>query len=99
MYKNLLGCPMTIRKTHLKQLASFRLLTIRMMIMLFIAVVALQSTGQELDNQWPALEGDGTLRRLRVPILMYHYVSPLPPDADAVRIGLTLDPNTFRQHI
>jgi peptidoglycan/xylan/chitin deacetylase (PgdA/CDA1 family) len=43
--------------------------------------------------------GDGTLRRIPVPILMYHYVSPLPPNADNIRIGLTLDPTIFRQHI
>ena len=31
---------------------------------------------------------DGTLRRrLQVPILMYHYVSELPSDADATRVG------------
>lgn len=44
-------------------------------------------------------QGDGTLRRLRVPILMYHYVSPLPPGADDIRIGLTVEPNVFQQHI
>jgi peptidoglycan/xylan/chitin deacetylase (PgdA/CDA1 family) len=30
---------------------------------------------------------------------MYHYVSQLPPNADDIRIGLTLDPTIFRQHI
>ncbi|MDX1995216.1 MAG: polysaccharide deacetylase family protein [bacterium] len=42
---------------------------------------------------------DGTLRRIRVPVLMYHYVSPLPPQADDVRIGLTVSPETFRTHL
>jgi peptidoglycan/xylan/chitin deacetylase (PgdA/CDA1 family) len=42
---------------------------------------------------------DGTIRRIRVPILMYHYVSPLPPDADDIRAGLTVSPETFRSHI
>ncbi len=42
---------------------------------------------------------DGTLRRINVPILMYHYVSPLPLDADQLRVGLTLSPEMFRQHI
>lgn len=43
--------------------------------------------------------GDGTLRRLRVPILMYHYVSELPPDADGIRIGLTISPTLFQEHV
>lgn len=42
---------------------------------------------------------DGTLRRIRVPILMYHYVSPLPRDADALRIGLTVRPAVFRDQL
>ena len=42
---------------------------------------------------------DGTMRRIRVPILMYHYVSPLPPDADVFRVDLTVEPEIFRQHI
>ena len=61
--------------------------------------MAIKADSQENHNQWPALEGDGTLRRLQLPILMYHYVSALPPDADDVRIGLTLSPAIFRQHI
>jgi peptidoglycan/xylan/chitin deacetylase (PgdA/CDA1 family) len=40
--------------------------------------------------------GDGTLRRIRVPILMYHYVSPLPADADDIRKDLTIEPDVFR---
>ncbi len=47
----------------------------------------------------PLPEGDGTLRRLYVPILMYHYVSPLPPDADDLRINLTVEPGVFRSHM
>lgn len=42
---------------------------------------------------------DGTLRRLRVPILMYHYISELPPDADQFRVGLTVHPQQFRDHL
>jgi peptidoglycan/xylan/chitin deacetylase (PgdA/CDA1 family) len=30
---------------------------------------------------------------------MYHYVSALPPDADDIRVGLTISPALFRQHI
>lgn len=42
---------------------------------------------------------DGTFRRIRVPILMYHYVSPLPDNADDVRRELTVSPAQFRAHI
>ncbi len=42
---------------------------------------------------------DGTLRRIRVPILMYHYVGPLPPDADPLRIGLTVRPEAFQAQL
>jgi peptidoglycan/xylan/chitin deacetylase (PgdA/CDA1 family) len=42
---------------------------------------------------------DGTLRRLRVPILMYHYISELPPNADQFRVGLTVHPQQFREHL
>ncbi|MBK8135521.1 MAG: polysaccharide deacetylase family protein [Chloroflexi bacterium] len=42
---------------------------------------------------------DGTLRRLHAPILMYHYVSELPPDADNLRRGLTVTPQQLRQHL
>jgi peptidoglycan/xylan/chitin deacetylase (PgdA/CDA1 family) len=42
---------------------------------------------------------DGTLRRIYVPILMYHYVSPLPPEADIYRVDLTVEPDIFRAHM
>jgi peptidoglycan/xylan/chitin deacetylase (PgdA/CDA1 family) len=48
------------------------------------------------DGPLPGTGGDGTLRRIHVPILMYHYVSPLPADADDIRIGLTVAPDVFR---
>lgn len=52
------------------------------------------------DSSQPlTLRGDGTLRRLRVPILMYHYVSVPPAGADQYRVNLSVDPETFRQHL
>lgn len=42
---------------------------------------------------------DGTLRRIRVPVLMYHYVGPLPQDADPLRVGLTVRPEEFREQL
>lgn len=47
----------------------------------------------------PPYAFDGTFRRIHVPILMYHYVSPLPVDADAYRIDLTVEPEIFRAHM
>ena len=38
-------------------------------------------------------------RVVRLPILMYHYVEPLPNDADNIRIGLTVQPGVFRQQL
>jgi peptidoglycan/xylan/chitin deacetylase (PgdA/CDA1 family) len=46
-----------------------------------------------------SVNADGTIRRIRVPILMYHYVSPLPPQPDNIRQGLTVSPDIFREHI
>jgi len=40
-----------------------------------------------------------TLRRLRIPILMYHYVSELPRNADETRRGLTVTPEIFTAHM
>jgi peptidoglycan/xylan/chitin deacetylase (PgdA/CDA1 family) len=44
-------------------------------------------------------EWDGTLRRINVPILMYHYISEIPGGADQYRINLTITPGVFRQHV
>ena len=42
---------------------------------------------------------DFTLRRIEVPILMYHYVSELPEDADPFRVELTVETDVFRSHM
>lgn len=42
---------------------------------------------------------DGVLRALRVPILMYHYVSTPPEDADAFRVDLSVPPEVFEEHL
>jgi peptidoglycan/xylan/chitin deacetylase (PgdA/CDA1 family) len=39
---------------------------------------------------------DGTYRRVRVPIVMYHYISSPPDDADAYRRDLSTPPDAFR---
>lgn len=42
---------------------------------------------------------DGTLRRVRVPVLMYHYIDDLPANADDIRRGLTVAPDLFAAHL
>jgi peptidoglycan/xylan/chitin deacetylase (PgdA/CDA1 family) len=42
---------------------------------------------------------DGQARNVRVPILMYHYVSEPPEDADNYRVGLSVTPDMFRQQM
>lgn len=42
---------------------------------------------------------DGTYRRAVVPILMYHYISTPPADADDTRRGLSVSAELFRAHM
>ncbi len=44
----------------------------------------------------PTPDAQAAARRVRLPILMYHYVEPWPADADAVRQGLTVSPADFQ---
>lgn len=39
------------------------------------------------------------LRTARVPILMYHHVGDLPPDADVIRKSLTISSERFNEHL
>ncbi len=65
-------------------------------IVIWIAIAAVPS---QLQGWAQTTQFDGTLRRLRVPILMYHYISELPPEADQLRVGLTVHPFLFREHL
>jgi peptidoglycan/xylan/chitin deacetylase (PgdA/CDA1 family) len=42
---------------------------------------------------------DGVVRQIKVPILMFHYVGPLPANADAVRRDLTVSPARFEEYL
>ena len=42
---------------------------------------------------------DGVEREARVPILMYHYISVPPPDADDVRRDLSVTPQDFEEQL
>ena len=48
---------------------------------------------------WPTPDAEASGRVVRVPILMYHYVEPLPENADELRVGLTVQPGIFRQQL
>ncbi|WP_448593706.1 polysaccharide deacetylase family protein [Thermoflexus hugenholtzii] len=49
--------------------------------------------------QEPLPPSDGTPRALRVPILMYHYISDPPPGADRLRLDLSVRPSQFEAHL
>ena len=66
-----------------------------MIILLFrMSILSVSAqTGQ------PVMPADGTLRRIHLPILMYHYVSPIPIEADSYRRELTVEPEIFALHM
>lgn len=68
-------------------------------ILMTLANVSAVTQSQEVAPVPDSRLGDGTLRRVHVPILMYHYVSNLPADADATRTQLTVDPAMFKAHM
>lgn len=53
----------------------------------------------DTGNVETILSSDGTLRRIFAPVLMYHYISELPEDADDIRTELTVRPEQFDQHL
>jgi peptidoglycan/xylan/chitin deacetylase (PgdA/CDA1 family) len=59
-----------------------------------VAPPVAHATDPSQDIVW-----DGVWRQIDLPILMYHYVSPLPADADRIRTDLTVSPELFRQHM
>jgi peptidoglycan/xylan/chitin deacetylase (PgdA/CDA1 family) len=42
---------------------------------------------------------DDTLRRIRIPTVMYHYISVPPGNSDIYRIDLSVNPENFRQQM
>lgn len=63
-------------------------------ILLFLVLTSFSVTNDPAD-----IQPDGTLRRIHVPILMYHYISDLPEDADDIRVDLTVTPQNFHEHM
>jgi peptidoglycan/xylan/chitin deacetylase (PgdA/CDA1 family) len=42
---------------------------------------------------------DGVTRQVKVPILLFHHVGPLPANPDAIRRDLTVSPAQFEEHL
>lgn len=64
-----------------------------------IAVLPTLANGEQSYVFTPIVPGDGTLRRIRVPILMYHYVSNPPDPLDTTRVNLSVSPDQFEAHL
>jgi len=56
-------------------------------------------TSTPTNTPIPLPTPDGVQRTVAVPILMYHYISVPPPDADAIRQDLSVPPETFEAHL
>ncbi|MEM6283459.1 MAG: polysaccharide deacetylase family protein [Chloroflexota bacterium] len=69
------------------------------LILLSISLLTAFNVALTANAQAEMTAPDGTLRRIRVPILMYHYVSELPDEADEFRVNLTVTPEIFRSHL
>jgi peptidoglycan/xylan/chitin deacetylase (PgdA/CDA1 family) len=68
-------------------------------LILLLTLFTFVSTANAVEPPDAPPTPDGTLRRIRLPVLMYHYVEPLPPNADDIRRGLTISPELFRDHL
>jgi peptidoglycan/xylan/chitin deacetylase (PgdA/CDA1 family) len=73
--------------------------TILFAVLIFVNPVASRSTQSSPNSFVEENKWDGTLRRIQVPILMYHYVGILPTEADTTRIKLTVSPGIFLAHL
>lgn len=64
-----------------------------------IPTTAPTATATATATPTPGPTPDGETRALRVPILMYHYVSEPPADADIYRRDLSVAPERFAEHL
>lgn len=64
-----------------------------------VATSAMQEGTQPDDTPQIDVTPDGTERELYVPILMYHYLSVPPADANIYRKDLSVAPDLFAQHL
>ncbi|MBI4316441.1 MAG: polysaccharide deacetylase family protein [Chloroflexi bacterium] len=61
--------------------------------------VAATPTATATPLPWPTPDAQARTREVKVPVLMYHYVGPLPAAPDQIRIGLTILPDYFEQQL
>ncbi len=61
--------------------------------------VTVTPTVTPTPTRTPGPTPDGRSRSVRMPILMYHYVSVPPANADAVRRDLSVSPERFESHL
>jgi peptidoglycan/xylan/chitin deacetylase (PgdA/CDA1 family) len=71
--------------------------TVGLLLTFFAASMMIPSRSQASDPV--EATPDGSWRRLRVPVLMYHYVSVPPPDAGAIHQDLSVLPDNFRKQM
>lgn len=61
--------------------------------------VTLTPTAILTPTPWPTPDANARTREVKVPILMYHHVGPLPNAPDKIRIGLTILPDNFEAQL
>jgi len=78
---------------------ALKLQTIIALTVLFAAFVWVGVWPTRADEARRSPPRDDTRRRIVVPILMYHYISELPADADTYRRDLTVIPARFEEQL
>ena len=71
---------------------TFRRLLMAFVLAVFFLGLLFPSATAKAGNSPP-------LRRLRVPVLMYHYISVPPPGSDAIRLDLSVTPENFTRQM
>jgi peptidoglycan/xylan/chitin deacetylase (PgdA/CDA1 family) len=65
----------------------------------FVLCLALLCAGPFTARAGDGDHPDATRRRIYVPVLMYHYISVPPPDADKYRLDLSVTPEQFAEQM
>lgn len=81
------------------QINAHKSFSIAILLVLYAVFMSGVIQAQDQSDEFIQLSGDGTLRRIHVPVLMYHYISEIPADADKYRINLTVPPDLFHAHM